>query len=100
MPILYETYQENPGAYLYEESLQEGLGWPRTIVLGLGAAAGVIGVAVIIHVAKRGRPEVEPRGWPRTLILSAGALGGTLLTAELIHLARPPETLSLEVEEM
>jgi hypothetical protein len=100
MPILYETYQENPGAYLYEESFQEGMGWPRTIVLGLGAAAGVIGTAAILHVAKRGRPEAEPRGWPRTLILSAGALGGTLLAAELIHLVRAPETLSLEVEEM
>jgi len=100
MPILYETYQENPGAYLYEESFQEGMGWTRTIILGLGAAAGVMGTAGLLHLAKAGRPEAGPRGVGRTIILSAGAFGGTMAAAGIIHLVRAPETLSLEVEEM
>lgn len=104
MPILYESYQDNPGAYFYERSFQQGqgMGWPRTVLLGIGAAAGVLGTAGLIHMAKGGKPGEGPRGWTRTAILSAGALGGTLVTAGIIHLAKAPEApeaLSL-VEEV
>ena len=99
MPILYESYQENPGAYFYERFQQgQGMGWPRTVLLGIGAAAGVLGTAGLIHLVKGGRPEAGPKGWTRTAILSAGALGGTLATAGIIHLARAPVALSLRDE--
>ena len=90
MPFLYESYQENPGAYFYEKALQElpQMGWLRTVLLAAGGSLGVLGSAALIHAAKGGRGEEGIRGWPRTMMLAGGAFAGTVLTASAIHIFR------------
>ena len=75
----------------YERKQVDGLeivGWTRTFILSLGAMAGTLFTAGLIHAAKGGRPGAAPRGWGRTLALSLGAMGGTLGTAGIIHLVK------------
>jgi len=81
--------QVNPS--VLQEEYPERMGWTRTAILSLGALAGVLGVAGVIHVAKRGKPEAGPKGWGRTALLGIGSAVGVVGTAGIIHVARREE---------
>jgi len=79
MVLLYEPLK-------FQNQNIQPRGWTRTILLAIGAGAGVIGAHILIHSLKRGRPERGPRGGSRTLLLAGGAGTGVLVTAGIIHL--------------
>lgn len=90
MPILYESYTFQ-NTNLYPQ------GWTRTFLLALGAGAGVLVTAGVIHAFKRGSPEKQPKGAVRTLLLACGAGAGVLGTASLIHFYKQSQVSITEV---
>ncbi len=88
-PPLVGESQVNPS--VLQEEYPKRMGWTRTAILSLGALAGVFGMASLIHVAKKGKPEAGPKGWGRTALLGIGSSVGVIGTAGLIHVARREE---------
>jgi len=78
MVILYETVQANPGAYLYERSLQ-GIVIPRAAKIAAVAGLTVGAVYGLTHVPR----ERIRAGWGEGLLLTGSAVGGVLLGSAL-----------------
>ena len=89
MVFLYEEYSQT--TLQEEEEKPPRMGMERTLLLGIGGLLGVLGMHGLVHLAKGGRPEAEPKGAARTALLGIGSLLGTLAMSEAIHIARSPQ---------